>query len=323
MSDHVRISVLLPVRDAEDHLTASVESLILQSEPRIEIIAIDDGSRDATARLLSRMAARDQRIAVVRQPREGLVTALNRGLALARAPLVARMDGDDIAHPERLERQAAFLEAHPDVVVVGSAIRVVDRHGNWLRDQAFPTAPVAVARALQQANCLAHPSVMLRREPVLAAGGYRRAFVMAEDFDLWLRLSEHHALANLSTPLLDYRDHHAQASWCHIEQRIISELAALACARARRAGRPDPAPRTVVTGHDLHAMGMDGPSVARETARRAIGAVRDAMASGHREAGAAALRLAWRQKGLPWRLGLRRLEVTGRFRCWHQRRSSS
>ncbi len=320
MSEHVRVSVLLPVRDAEAHLAASLESLILQSEARIEIIAIDDGSGDATPRILSGMAARDQRITVVRQPRDGLVAALNRGLALARAGLVARMDGDDIAHPERLARQAAFLEAHPDVAVVGSAIRVVDRHGQWLRDQAYPTAPAAVARALEQANCLAHPSVMLRREAVLAAGGYRRAFAMAEDFDLWLRLSERHALANLSTPLLDYRDHHAQVSWRHIEQRILSELAALACARARRAGQTDPAPNSVVTISDLYAMGMDRPSVARETARRAIGAVREAMVSGHREAGAAALRLAWGQKRLPWRMGLRRLEMTGRFRCWQQRR---
>ncbi|MEA5390456.1 glycosyltransferase [Cyanobium gracile UHCC 0139] len=322
MSDNVRISVLLPVRDAEAHLVAALESLIHQSERRIEIIAIDDGSRDATPRLLAGMADRDPRLTVVRQPRDGLVAALNRGLALARAPLVARMDGDDIAHPQRLERQAAFLAAHPDVAVVGSAIRVVDRRGQWLRDQAYPTEPAAVARALQVANCLAHPSVMLRREAVLAAGGYRGAFVMAEDFDLWLRLSEHHSLANLPTPLLDYRDHPAQASWCHIEQRILSELAALACARERRAGRPDPAPRTVVSSDHLRAMGMDGPSVARETALRAIGAVREAMASGHREAGAAALQLCWRQRGLPWRLGLRRLEVTGRFRCWTQRGSS-
>lgn len=319
MTDRVRISVLLPVRDAEEHLAASLESLIHQSETRIEIIVIDDGSRDATPRLLAGMVARDPRIAVIRQPRDGLVAALNRGLALARAPLVARMDGDDIAHPERLARQAAFLAAHPDVAVVGSAIRVVDRRGHWLRDQAFPTEPAAVALALERANCLAHPSVMLRREMVLAVGGYRSAFVMAEDFDLWLRLSERHALANLPTPLLDYRDHHAQASWRHIEQRILSELAAQACARARRAGRPDPAPRTVVTGAHLHAMGMDGPCVARETAIRAIGAVREAMASGHREAAAAALQLAWRQRGLPWRLGLRRLEVTGRFRCWKRR----
>jgi hypothetical protein len=320
MGDPVRISVLLPVRDGEEHLAAALESLIRQSEPRIEIIAIDDGSRDATPRLLAAMAAQEPRLMVVRQSRDGLVAALNRGLALARAPFVARMDGDDIAHPERLERQAAFLAAHPDVAVVGSAIRVVDRRGQWLRDQAFPSEPAAVARALEQANCLAHPSVMLRRDIVLAAGGYRGAFVMAEDFDLWLRLSERHPLANLPTPLLDYRDHPGQASWRCIEQRILSELAALACARARRAGRPDPDPRTVVCGSHLHAMGMDGPSLARETARRAIGAVRDAMASGHQEAGAAALQLAWRQRALSWRLELRRLEVTGRFRCWSRHR---
>src|ERR1700722_2036753 len=117
-----RLSVLMPVFNGGRFLAAAVESILKQSLRDFELIAIDDGSTDQSASLLSQLAGSDDRIRVIRQANAGIVTALNRALELARGEYIARMDADDAALPSRLARQAAFLDGHPDVAVVGSAI---------------------------------------------------------------------------------------------------------------------------------------------------------------------------------------------------------
>ncbi len=233
------VSVVLPVRDGALFVAHAVKSILGQTFPDFELLVIDDGSQDATPALLDRLAASDVRLRVLTQPPLGLAAALNRGLEEARATFVARMDADDIAAPERLALQVAALSGRPEVAALGSACRIIDRGGRVLGHRHAPTGSDEIRRLLCRANCMIHPTMMLRRDLVMRAGGYRSAFRFCEDFDLWLRLSEHHDLLNLPEALLDYREHEAQLTWQNLEERAICELAALTLAARRRAGFAD------------------------------------------------------------------------------------
>jgi glycosyltransferase involved in cell wall biosynthesis len=289
----------MPVRDAAAYLDAALRSILAQDLAELELLAVDDGSRDASPGVLARAAAADRRVRVLRAGGEGLVAALNHGLAQARAPLVARMDADDLAHPTRLSRQAAALARAPGAALVASAVRVVGPDGTPRRVAAPPATPEAIRLALIRHNPLAHPSVMLRRTAVLAIGGYRPAFRHAEDFDLWLRLAERHELLALPEPLLDYREHPAQVSARAVEQRAWSELAALAAAARRRRGEPDlcdgAAPADPAL---LRRLGLDDAAIAAGVLGRALGTAKAALSRGDAAAARQAIAVAGRQAGL-------------------------
>ncbi|HUI96056.1 MAG TPA: glycosyltransferase [Xanthobacteraceae bacterium] len=234
------VSVLIPVYDAGRFLAPAIESVLAQTFADFELIAIDDGSRDASGRLLDEFAARDRRLRVVHQDNQGIVASLNRALALARAPLVARMDADDVARPDRFAKQVAFLAAHPEIAVVSGAMDIIDEDGRYLRTDLFPTQPDVIARELLDRNCVCHPVVMARTAVLRSVGGYRKSAQYAEDYDLWLRIVEIGQIANLPDVLLSYRQHLVTIS---AQRYMAQELAALAvrgAARLRRGGRPDP-----------------------------------------------------------------------------------
>jgi glycosyltransferase involved in cell wall biosynthesis len=292
-----QVSVIMPVRDAAAHLAAALDSIRGQSLAEIEILVVDDGSRDGTPGILEAAARADPRLRAIRQDAAGIVPALDRAIEAARAPLLARMDADDLAMPERLARQAAFLGRHPSVAVVGGACRLIDRRGRLLGLWRPPTDPAVIAARLPVENCLSHPTVMMRRDAVLQAGGYRAAFVHCEDYDLWLRVAERHALANLPEVMLAYRLHGGQATWRALEPRILAELAAFGCAARRRAGAPDPAAGVAVIDRALLARILPpGTDLDAAIAARALAAARAAAAVGQGRAAWAGLRLAARQR---------------------------
>jgi hypothetical protein len=237
-----RVSVVLPVRDGGAYLAEAVASILGQTFADFELLVIDDGSRDGAVAALAPIAARDPRLPRLENPGVGLVAALNYGLGQARAELVARMDADDVALPERLARQVAFLDASSDIALVGAQVAVIDAAGSPTGERShFPTAPEAVAAALAARGCvIRHPTVVARKAALVAAGGYRSACERAEDYDLWLRLAERARLANLPDVLLRYRVHGGQTSaGINLDQRFAHDLA-LVAARTRRAGSPDP-----------------------------------------------------------------------------------
>lgn len=188
------VSILLPLRNEARFLPAALASLARQTLSDWELIAVDNGSSDATPALLTAAAKSDRRIRVVTLPAPGLVSALNTGLAACRAPLVARMDGDDICHPQRLAKQVAAL--HADVRLGLAACRV--RHfprpqlSNGMHTyEAWQNSSLddaAIRRDLFIESPFTHPSVTFRRDLVVALGGYRDCG-WAEDYDLWLRLA--------------------------------------------------------------------------------------------------------------------------------------
>jgi hypothetical protein len=219
-SPEVSVSVLLPVRDAASTLDDAVASVLGQTLPDLELVAVDDGSTDDSAARLDGWAARDRRVRVLRRPRAGLVPALQAGLAACRASLVARMDADDLCHPERLAEQVAFLSRHPAVAVVATLVdgRTLDgrplargmaRYLDWSNQLR---APDEIARERFVESPLVHPSVLLRRAVLAEAGGYR-AGDFPEDYELWLRLLARGAvLAKVPRVLLTWREHPARAT---------------------------------------------------------------------------------------------------------------
>jgi hypothetical protein len=202
----VSVTVLLPVYNGAPTLPQAVESILHQDVDDFELLLIDDASKDGSGGIVCGYAGRDPRVtALVHERNAGLAATLNEGLERARYDLVARMDQDDEALPARLRVQRAYLESHPAVVVAGSDVCHMGATPAHDRHVRLPHTPREVARVLPRENCLYHPSVMLRRPEVLAAGGYRGEFRNAEDYELWLRLSRTHDLANVPEPLLRYR----------------------------------------------------------------------------------------------------------------------
>jgi hypothetical protein len=234
------VSVVLPVHKSEAYLAAAVESILAQSFGDWELLAIDDGLSSNSSAILRSFAARDPRVTVVLEAGASFIAKLVRGVALAQGELIARMDADDIAHCDRFARQLAFLDAHPEVAVVGSAVTLIDAHGKTIRDAHYPEGSAAIAEVLQTGSALAHPAVMMRKDAVIAAGGYRPAYQYAEDYDLWLRMAERFALANLPDRLLYYRQHAAKLSVAYAAEQMLATRVAQFAARCRRAGKPDP-----------------------------------------------------------------------------------
>lgn len=197
------VTVLLPAYNAAPYVAEAVESILRQTYPHFTLLAMDDGSTDGTGDILDRLAAGDGRMRVVHRENRGLVPTLNEGMTLCETELVARMDADDWAMPERLFLQKEYMDAHPEIVVCGSAIEVYET-GRY-----FPVttgAPFDVSMLFRAP--FAHPTVMYRRDAVLSVGGYDASMIAAEDYDLWTRMSAAgYGMHNLPQALLRWRRH--------------------------------------------------------------------------------------------------------------------
>jgi glycosyltransferase involved in cell wall biosynthesis len=196
------VSVLLPAYNAAATVMEAADSVLNGNDVALEVILINDGSTDGTEEVLETIAI-DPRVRVISHKNLGLAASLNRGIAVASAPIIARMDADDVSAPGRLDRQWQFLSAHPDVVLVGGQIRRLVR-GEARSGSKFPLEHRKIVTMLldgQHAMC--HPAVMMRKSAVDAIGGYwDQGF--GEEWDLFLRLAEVGKLANLDQHVLDY-----------------------------------------------------------------------------------------------------------------------
>lgn len=200
-----RVSVLMATYNAMPYLPAAVESILKQEMTDFEFVIVDDGSTDDSATYLDSLD--DPRINLIRQENAGLSASLNTGLAACRAPYIARMDADDSCTTDRLGKQADYLDAHPEIGCLGS--------------QTAPFGDVSVGKNLKlpmthEELCLAleegrhafvHPSVMMRAEPIREIGGYWPMRVVAEDYDMFIRLSEVTRFATIDQVLYHMRFH--------------------------------------------------------------------------------------------------------------------
>lgn len=205
-SDSPRVTWLLCTHREDPLLHRAIRSCLSQTMDDFEMILVVNGPDvERLTLLLAQTYACDNRVRVVGTPIHLLNFSLSLGLHLARSPFVARMDADDVSHPERLELQLAFMQAHTDVAVLGSSYCLIDSAGHVHGRVDLPETDSAIRKALRFRNPLCHPAVMLRRDAVLAVGAYLGG-KHAEDYDLWLRLMINPSwrFANLREPLLSY-----------------------------------------------------------------------------------------------------------------------
>ena len=204
------VSVLLPFHNAAETIGDCIESILAQTLTDFEIIAVNDFSNDDSLRVLK--AHGDDRIKIIDNQHRGLVSALNTGLGCCRAPLIARMDADDIMYPHRLVKQYEYMREHHDVVLLATQARkfpeatIRNGYREYMRWQNSVLSAEDIHNQIYIESPFAHPSVMFRRDSVIAAGAYRHG-AFPEDYELWLRLLHlGHRMEKLAEVLLDWRE---------------------------------------------------------------------------------------------------------------------
>jgi glycosyltransferase involved in cell wall biosynthesis len=237
-----RVTVLIPAYQVERYIDQALTSARAQTVGDLEIIVVDDGSTDATPSIVARHAAADPRVRLICQEHAGISAARNCGLAEARARWVALLDADDVAVPERLERQLAFLEANPDVAVVGAYGWHIGRGGRRVGVfEAGPTSRAAARelRAHDEVVYLLASSVILDRDVIVSLGGFRREFATAGDVELWTRVLDAHLVLVLPEFLVSYRVHPTSISSGRFFEQQQLTLLISRNAGLRRAGQPE------------------------------------------------------------------------------------
>lgn len=263
----------MPVYNCERYLDEAIRSIRDQTFTNFEFVIVNDGSKDNSLEIIRRHAEEDSRIVFLNRQNGGIVDALNAGLEVCRGRYIARMDGDDVSYPNRLRQQVDYLDAHPDVVLLGSRVQlscangVPLRHRGMFRELGLDREHKAIVDRLLTGfgAAVVHPACMMRRDAIDEVGGYRRPFRWVEDLDLFLRLSMVGQLANLSECLLLYRQQLASTN--HTKQEEQKRLALSAIREAARTmGLPEPPDRTmhwklpnhVTTMHDWTANALLG-----------------------------------------------------------------
>ncbi len=198
--------VLASFNESPEVISASVNSILNQTYGDFELLIFDDSTKEDTKAAVDLFKA-DSRVKVFRgMKRLGFVRSLNSGLKKARGEYIARMDGDDIALPERLEKEVSFLEAHREIYVVGGQINLINSEGVVLSSRSYPLGGWKLRLFSAIRNPLAHPAVVMRRELVEKGFYYDERLKMSEDLDLWLRvLNAGYQIANIPDTVLNYR----------------------------------------------------------------------------------------------------------------------
>ncbi len=201
------VSVLMPVFDAERFLAVAIESVLAQSFTDFELLVVDDGSTDRSLEIARSFP--DARIRILESKRNrGQTAALNRGLAAARAALVARQDADDRSHPERLARQVSHFAAQRDLALLGSRGVQIDESGAPLAQMDVPTDAASIRWQMCFDNAFIHSAVMFRKCVVWEElGGYDERVAFCQDFELWSRVAQQHTVGNLGERLVEWRCH--------------------------------------------------------------------------------------------------------------------
>jgi len=200
-----RVSVVMSVFNDAETLHSAIASIQSQTSQDWQLIIIDDGSTDATPTILREYSQHDERIQVqTNSVNQGLALSLNRGWRIAKSDLIARMDADDLSHPDRLAQQVAFLETHQEIDVLGTSALIKNKIGEILGCSHRPTESNVLASRIMWENPFFHPSVVMRRSFLERAGGYDEKFYRAQDYELWSRCTSWARYANIDNPLITY-----------------------------------------------------------------------------------------------------------------------
>ena len=236
------VSVLVPCRNAAGTILDTIKSLESQTFRDFEVVAVDDGSSDETARMLSELSRRLSFLRVHTIASSGLPSALNQGMLLARGQWIARLDADDTAEPDRLARQVDASARTPHAVLIGSDCHFCDERLRPVCRTRYPSDHRGLVRRMRVCKPIfPHSSVFFRRDIALDIGGYRQVFRRAQDLDLFLRLAERGVVRNIRRPLVNIRRHDRQISRESDGQNsFVFARAAAICSEIRRLGAQDP-----------------------------------------------------------------------------------
>jgi glycosyltransferase involved in cell wall biosynthesis len=239
-----RVTVLMPAYNAGRYIARAIASVLAHTHGDLELLVIDDGSKDDTFAVATACAARDPRVKAITQANAGIAHTMNRGLELAGSEWVFCMHADDLMMPDRIERQLAFLAENPYVAVASSLVLYLNDEDDVVGRGRSPfTDPQAVKRAVENGEVIAfnHPASVLKKSAVQEAGGYRQEFWPAEDIDLWNRIVERgHRVAVQDEYLLKYRIHGSSASIGRARLMQQKAIWMERCIASRRAGNPEP-----------------------------------------------------------------------------------
>ena len=219
-----RVTWLIPILNGMPYLPETLASIEVQTYTNWEVLVWDNGSTDGTLEELKKWIPDRLPGRIFTGEPHGVGGSLKRLVEECKTELCARIDADDINFPERLEQQIAFLDAHPEVAVLGSQMKYIDSKGN-VQEPLYhvPLEHNDIVHTMLKANCIGHPSIIFRRSAVLQVGNYREV-KNVEDYDLWLRLAAQFKFANLEQPLVYYRVHHYGTTQVAIRENRIRNL---------------------------------------------------------------------------------------------------
>lgn len=189
MTKQPLVSFVMPVYNAEKYLVESIISVLNQTYDNIELIAVNDGSKDSSKKILEEFAKTDKRLIIVDQKNTGIVGALNSGIRHASGDYIARVDADDVCFLSRIEKQLPRMLEDPEVVLVCSGFEVIDENSEFMYREILPTRDEDIKRAMLLYNPIGHGTVLLRKSAVIKVGGYSDKCGPTEDYELWSRLS--------------------------------------------------------------------------------------------------------------------------------------
>ena len=218
-----KAAVLLAVYNAEKYLEECLSSITGQTFQDWELFACNDGSKDSSMSIMERFAAQDKRIHILNNEKNiGIVATRNRliGAIPDDAEYVAWVDSDDICFPNRLQRQVEYLEAHPEIGAVGSALEIIDENSQTTGSRHYPESPEEIRKKLPQTNVIAQPALMLRSSVIKATGLYTFEYPVCEDYDYWLRVLANYDFANIGEPLLRYRISTTQCKQSRLKEML-------------------------------------------------------------------------------------------------------
>lgn len=229
-----RVSVFIASYNGGALAAAACRSILAQTFRDLELVVVDDGSSEATRTILRQVASGDARMRFIEAEHRGQIDTLNAAIDLCRGDYIARLDHDDIAQPQRIALQAAYLDAHPDVVAVGTYVGKIDLDGRRLPDPRYAASPTATDFSGPRPRLvfLMGPTLMARADALRRVGGFRPQFRASEDRDLSWRLAALGRTANIQQLLVDHRDHpgslSVKAATTQTFARLLADLSALA-----------------------------------------------------------------------------------------------
>lgn len=206
------VSVVMPVHGDGAFLASALRSVLIQTHTAIEMVVVLDRPSQGARKLVEDFSGKLKDFKVMESSKGGISAALNLGISNCKADFIARLDDDDLMSPNRLAIQLKTLEEKPEIICVGSQVQYIDEDDEKIQRSALPTTAADVRLALQALNCVVHPSTLIRKEPLLAVGGYHEKLDGVEDYHLWLKLLEKGEIENIDQELTFYRRHSNQSS---------------------------------------------------------------------------------------------------------------